>query len=248
MIPKRIWQTYKTKSLPRVAKPCVQTWKRLNPAWTYQLADDREIERLVAEHLGKDALKIFLGFPLPVMKADLWRYAILHKWGGTYADIDTVCNVPIKNWSTGGKGLIASVENASGIHFCQWTISAVPAHPLLSQVIELVLRRAKDGINTDYEHFVHYHTGPGVWTEAIRMYLGVAEPDPPLDVYGYPNDDLRANVANVVYGRDKLWSGRDITLLDNRKFNGDYVTHLSASSRWAGDSQYDSWIEHRNKT
>ena len=31
--------------------------------------------------------------PIAVMKADLWRYCVIYKYGGIYADADTVCKI-----------------------------------------------------------------------------------------------------------------------------------------------------------
>lgn len=245
MIPRRIWQTYKTKKLPRISQPCVQTWKRQNPAFEHQLFDDGDIEAFVGSHLGGDALSIFQSLPLPVMKADFWRYAVLHKWGGVYADIDTMCKIPVRDWDTRGKGLIVGVENSTGIHFCQWTIMAKPEHPVLTRVIGLVLERASRGVDTNYQHFVHYHTGPGVWTDALRLYLDIAETEPPSDAYGYPNDDARDINAEAIYRNRELWLPHDISLVGFEAFNHQWVAHLAASSRWADDSQYVSWIQHR---
>lgn len=132
----------------------------------------------------------------PVMIADIWRYAILYMHGGIYADVDVSCEKEFQSWfppavsketvaktapldpySLGENastlyqglryddcGIIVGLEN--GEHFCQWTLASVPGHPLLQNVIELIIERGKNGILVQ-ENFVHYHTGPAVFTDAI---------------------------------------------------------------------------------
>lgn len=50
-------------------------------------------------------------------------------------------------------------------------IASVPGHPVLASVIQLVLQRAAGGFDATFDHMVHKHTGPAVWTDAIRMVL-----------------------------------------------------------------------------
>jgi hypothetical protein len=122
------------------------------------------------------------------MRADFWRYAILYAEGGVYADVDTRClrgmahwfedlsNLPgsipeamVGRWPSmrpaynelGWEGCKAVIGLENGVHFCQWTIATVPAHPVLRRVLEMIVERARLGIHLDHEHFVHEHTGPG---------------------------------------------------------------------------------------
>lgn len=91
MIPKIIWQThnYKWQDLPEVAKLCAKTWKNMNPGWEYRYIDHIERETFVLEqdpHLHKIYLQL-----QPIAQADLWRYLVVYKFGGVYADMDSVC-------------------------------------------------------------------------------------------------------------------------------------------------------------
>ncbi|GAX74331.1 hypothetical protein CEUSTIGMA_g1780.t1 [Chlamydomonas eustigma] len=53
-------------------------------------------------------------------------------------------------------------------------VSQLPRHPLLSLVIQLILERFRAGMDVSSRnpHFVHQHTGPGVWSAAVTHYLG----------------------------------------------------------------------------
>ena len=63
--------------------------------------------------------------------------------------------------------VIIGLEN--DVHFCQWTFASTPGHPFLARVLELINERARvpDFPRTDLPDFVHFHTGPGVFTDAI---------------------------------------------------------------------------------
>ena len=43
--------------------------------------------------LGPRAYAVYSSFPIGVMKADFFRYAVLLAHGGIYADVDTSCQV-----------------------------------------------------------------------------------------------------------------------------------------------------------
>jgi Glycosyltransferase sugar-binding region containing DXD motif len=136
-IPYELWQTYRTKKLPGVAQEAQNTWRTLNPELRLELFDDAVAAQFIAEFFGADVLEVFKGFPLGVMRADLFRYAILFARGGIYSDVDTRCLRPIERWfdphpnlAAGDLDLsyswstcsavIAMEEAESGYFFCQW--------------------------------------------------------------------------------------------------------------------------------
>ncbi len=239
MFPKTIWQTYSTHEIPLVARPCVKSWARMNSDWTVKFQDDAEIAHFVTDYLGAKAGQLLRSLPLGVMQADFWRYAVLHKYGGVYADLDTVCRCPIEMWCSRPKGLLLGVENKSGVHFCQWAFASVPEHPVLETTINLLIARAERGIDTRRPHYVHYHTGPALWSDAIRLYLGLgteAEAE---------KRDLDQPSAQDILQNAHLWQNTDVVLLSDTAFNGNLVAHLAASERWHGVTGYESWTANR---
>jgi mannosyltransferase OCH1-like enzyme len=87
MIPKIIHQIWiGPKKMP---EKYMDTWKALNPDWTYMRWTDKEI----AEHFPKgfknqkhiNEIEEWAG------KADMIRYEILYKFGGIYVDADSIC-------------------------------------------------------------------------------------------------------------------------------------------------------------
>ena len=92
-IPFILWQTYKTRELPRPAQDAAASWTGLNPDLASRLYSDPEAAEFMNRTLGAEVLAIYEGFPLGVMRADFFRYAILLDQGGIYADVDTACKV-----------------------------------------------------------------------------------------------------------------------------------------------------------
>jgi hypothetical protein len=104
MIPKIIWQTHESEynSLPKHLLAISMTWRNLNPTWEYRYVNAKEREKQVKE-LSSDLYKLY---PLAnnVNKSDLWRYAVTLEYGGVYADLDSICTMPLdyfisKHWS-----------------------------------------------------------------------------------------------------------------------------------------------------
>jgi mannosyltransferase OCH1-like enzyme len=227
MIPKIIWQTYRTRSLPTTAAAASESWRRLNPDWKYSFWDDDEIAAFMDQEFPGDLSELFHALPIGVMRADVWRYAVLQRRGGVYADIDTLCSVPIASWGTSGARLMVSLENK--IHFCQWTIAAESGHPVFDLVLRLIVERARPGIDLSSEHFVHEHTGPGIWTRAMRQILNL-ENLPVAEIY-----QKHRNAAALA----------GIRILPMGTFERGLVRHAFGSIAFRGEG-YASWTEERD--
>ncbi len=76
----------------------MQTWKAQNPELEMRLQSDVEAAAFIHETLGASTLAMYRAFPLGVMRADFWHYAVLFARGGIYADVDTTCEVPAVDW------------------------------------------------------------------------------------------------------------------------------------------------------
>jgi hypothetical protein len=102
-IPIMLWQTYRTMDLPAPAVVAQDTWFSINQGLhkkTY-VFDDDDVRALARSFFGDAVAATVDSFPLGVMRADWWRYAVLYVHGGIYADVDTQCLRPIKEWLVG---------------------------------------------------------------------------------------------------------------------------------------------------
>jgi alpha 1,6-mannosyltransferase len=142
-----------------------------------------------------DVLEAYLAMPMPILKADFFRYLILLARGGIYADIDTIALQPAVDWipsvfDVKSVGLVIGIEAdpdrpdwaewySRRIQFCQWTIQSKPGHPVLLDIVSKIttetLRRKHAGILKANHDSVVEWTGPAVWTDSIFSYFNNPE-------------------------------------------------------------------------
>lgn len=90
MIPKLIHQTWIGSRIPKNCVSYVESIKNHFKDWEYKLWTDSECEKLLEAYYPKIYEK-YLKCPNNGEKADLFRYCILHMYGGFYFDLDYEC-------------------------------------------------------------------------------------------------------------------------------------------------------------
>ena len=93
-IPKLIHQSYKDALRINNLKAC-QSWKYLNPSFTYKFWNDEDCRNLIQQNFSKDVLKVYDSLYAGAFKADIFRLCVLYIEGGVWADISTLCESPI---------------------------------------------------------------------------------------------------------------------------------------------------------
>ena len=68
------------------------------------------------------------------VKADLWRYLIIYKYGGVYADIDSKCIVSLREWINPRSLWVTHLGVNRDV--CQWPIMTVPENPIFKRAAE----------------------------------------------------------------------------------------------------------------
>ena len=148
------------------------------------------------------------------MKADLWRYCVIYKYGGIYADTDAICKCNPNMFTLYDTQIVCAPENDS-MHLCQWTFAAPACSPMLKSIIELSIIRILTIPEIKGEHVIHFLTGPGVFTNGIENYL--SENNKPI----FSNKKkyfLYKNPTMICFKEDRfhkemiqhLFTGRDI--------------------------------------
>lgn len=210
------------------------TWIQ-NKGYAYHLdTDDEVLAFLYNEGLGQIVDKIIKSNAPRVMIADIWRYAVVYSHGGYYADLDTVCQKPIPDWIPRQDydcDMIIALEN--DIHFCQWTFASSAGHPALARVLELIAERAET-FPKDIPDFVHWHTGPAVFTAGILDILGLDATSNAVDAYRKLqwNPEIQKRAAQL-----------GLCVFSDDLFKRSAVTH-QYSSQWTQDEAgYQSWTK-----
>jgi len=227
--PRTLWQTEQPyeKYLPEVVRSTRNKWSALNNDIVMKYMGDEEALAFVEANFDKSVLDAFNGFPLGVMRADLWRYLVVYTYGGMYADVDVEPNVPIRDWFKGEKGwqscsMVVGQENS--VHLSQWAFAATPKHPALKAVIDLVVDRYQKGLKLNYTNFVHYHTGPGVFTTGIHNYASQT-----------------STSCELVPGDAWMATGTRMCFLSEGRFY-DVVHNLFGSTNESFMAEFGSWL------
>ncbi|OKL64532.1 hypothetical protein UA08_00665 [Talaromyces atroroseus] len=201
--PAYIWQTWKyspdSRSFPSHLRSLEESWTSLNPDFAHEVVSDQSAEHLVQYLYGAipEVVEAYNSMPVPVLKADLFRYLILLARGGIYSDMDTQALKSAIDWLPDDMdplsvGLVVGIEAdpdrpdwhkwySRRIQFCQWTIQAKPGHPVLrdivATIVEDTLRMKRKGILTmsKMDKSIVEFTGPAVWTDAVFRYFNNAE-------------------------------------------------------------------------
>ncbi|KAL2754115.1 glycosyltransferase family 32 protein [Sodiomyces alcalophilus JCM 7366] len=194
--PAYIWQTWKRN--PQDAQfefhDQEKSWTDQHPGFVHEVVTDDvavDLLRLLYASVPQ-VLEAYAALPLPVLKADFFRYLILLARGGIYSDIDTYAIRSALEWvperiPRSSIGLVIGIEAdpdrpdwkdwySRRIQFCQWTIQAKPGHPVLRDVVaritEETLKRKKTGeLSRMADAGVVEFTGPAVWTDVIFDYF-----------------------------------------------------------------------------
>lgn len=170
MIPKRIFQTWKTKNLSPELQANVDRLKSKNPTYEYTLFDDDDCRKYLLDNFGERYVRAFDELNSGAFKADLWRYAILYKEGGVYIDMDMELLVPLDDIIQGELVSIADRKKSDLVPSAvyQAFIASVPNHPVLLHALDISTYNVlsfhiPDTDCTDI-------TGPIVFGRALNIY------------------------------------------------------------------------------
>jgi alpha 1,6-mannosyltransferase len=250
--PAYIWQTWKytpaSGEFEESFRPAEASWSEKHPGFIHEVITDQ-----VAVHLMRhlyasvpEVLEAYNALPLPILKADFFRYLILLARGGIYSDIDTLALKSALEWVPDAVpreaiGLVIGIEAdpdrpdwndwySRRIQFCQWTIQSKPGHPVLREIVAQITNKTLDmkrrGLLkqvADDDKVIEF-TGPALWTDII------------FDFFNDPKYfDMSASKQNI--------SWKDFTGMKAPKKVGDVVvlpiTSFSPGVQQMGAEDYD---------
>lgn len=101
---------YSTNGVQFIPKNIIQTSKNGKPSsasemfmkkgesFKYIVTDDEENLNIVKKHMTKEVIDAYEALPLPILKADFFRYIAVFISGGIYSDIDTEALKDLDSW------------------------------------------------------------------------------------------------------------------------------------------------------
>jgi len=184
LIPRIVHQTFKSRgTLTEKDKAMMQTWRAQNPEWEIRFYDDEDCTRFVQEHFP-DYYDAYAALVKKVERSDFFRYLVILKHGGVYADIDTECRKPLDDMIDAKDTLIVGWENefesdakAYSRHFVRrrqvlnWAFAGAPGHPALLAVAEHINAGAKRVFTKASNRNTLERTGPGAFTDTIMSHF-----------------------------------------------------------------------------
>lgn len=195
-IPRTIIQTSKDKAIDRLDWIEYQnSLRKANPNFDLVHFDDAEARAFVAEHYGGTILEKAYDMATPIMRADLFRLAVVYKRGGFYMDMDMLGKQSLeplaqsiddgefqavfpKEWWMSGEfySNIFPGRKPSDAEdhwqMGQYAFGAVPEHPFVKDALEeaivrtVNLMKAKgDDVESIRDVDILATTGPYLFTE-----------------------------------------------------------------------------------
>jgi mannosyltransferase OCH1-like enzyme len=170
MIPPLIHQTWKTSSAPLRWRHLVASVKRNHPGWTYRLWTDEEMDAHVrASHPALHP--VYAAFEKNVMRADVFRYVLMHDFGGLYCDLDYEF---LRPYPYREAQVVLSEERSPGhgdgfLQVANYVFASVPGHLLWRNALDDLVRNPPAVQTVDD---VVTATGPGFLT---RIFLANRE-------------------------------------------------------------------------
>ncbi len=141
VIPRAFHQTWKTPHLSTDLQELRQTWVRLHPEWHHRFWSDPDAESFVRRHYPK-LLPLYEAYPMPVQRADMFRYLILYHFGGVYADVDFEALQAMDSLLEGNSLILGrEPERHTGWHgktllLCNAWMAASRKHPFMRFVLD----------------------------------------------------------------------------------------------------------------
>ena len=91
LIPKNIFQTWEENKLNIAFKYAATKLKEKNSNYKYYFSNKNDRRDFIRKNFDPIVLEVYDKIIPGAFKADLWRYCVLYKLGGIYADIDMIC-------------------------------------------------------------------------------------------------------------------------------------------------------------
>lgn len=156
-IPRIIHQMYKSSDLPPKWADVPAAWRALHPPseYTYMLWTDESLRELIATDYAW-LLPTYDAYPYPTQRWDASRYAVLHKYGGLYADLDLR---PVDSVDALLRGQTLLLPYTPNIGLTNAVMASVAGHPFLEHCMRALPRYASRWYHVGKHNAVLSSTG-----------------------------------------------------------------------------------------
>ncbi|GAB4818501.1 hypothetical protein N2152v2_005547 [Parachlorella kessleri] len=189
LIPRIIHQTYKTRQVPERVAQYMGTWQRMNPGWDVRFYDDHDCLDFVRREFP-EYLEAYRALAKDVERSDFFRYMVVLRAGGVYADIDTECKQPLDTIIRSRDTLIVGWESefpdaqkaldawhVRTRQLLQWAFAAAPEHPALKELCDRIAGSQHRAFSPDTHLDTLERTGPGLFTDTVLKHADLHAPN-----------------------------------------------------------------------
>lgn len=167
MIPKIIHQTYRDRdSLPEVYLLCARQIAALHPEYEYKFWTDDDMYTFIRTEFPTYWGK-FAALPRVIMQIDMFRYFLLFKYGGMYADLDYYVLRPLDGLLK-DKEIMLPVNNealdGTPLSIGNCILASRPGHPFWRKLMDSLFTIDRSAADFDSDSNVDmsiYGTGSG---------------------------------------------------------------------------------------
>ena len=138
-IPRIVHQLWKAETVPARWQDAVQSVLRYHKGWEYRLWTDEAMEHHVrTQH--PELHRAFARFERQIMRVDVFRYVLMHDFGGLYCDLDSEF---VRPYDYSGADVVLSLEydvayGDDADQVANYFFASVPGHPLWRDVLAAV--------------------------------------------------------------------------------------------------------------
>ena len=151
-------------------------------------------------------LWVHRNLPKHVERSDFFRYMVVLRMGGLYADVDTECRramddiiKPRDTLLVGWENEFATPEIAAHRNYArtrqvlQWVFAAAPGHPALREICDHIAQNVYTVFSQNTNRDTLERTGPGVFTDYVLKHAAMHPPSKVTALALYMH-------AHIVYG------------------------------------------------
>lgn len=145
MIPSILWQT--AKNADEVNLNFIKSWMFNSPALDLRFMDDIACENFIRDNFSDEVFFVYTSLPLGIMRADMWRIAIVYINGGVYADTDVMCLNDVTPLLNANIVLCQETHDRSDVS--NYFFAAEKNHPILKRALDCMVESFYRGFNAD---------------------------------------------------------------------------------------------------
>lgn len=220
-IPRVIHQTWKESKPPSEFALYHLSWTHMNPGWLLLMWTDDDVHQWLSANY-EWFIPTFDAYEHPVMRADAFRYFVLHAYGGVYADLDYEAVQPLDSYLPNIShplGFVAPGDWHSSISNSLMVTQYCPAlwEPLLHRLV-VTAKTSREGVWSLFPSSrVMSATGPTflrMWFESERPEHICRLPRARFSPCDYCNPNCKTDGALTVHHYARSWNRWDTLALN----------------------------------